>query len=61
MNVYETSGKPPFLLQRLTAVWEDSVRATHLLQNDKPCRGRRSLSAFVYEADMTEIQTMCFK
>lgn len=29
MNIYEVEQKTPRLFERLTAVWEDFVRATH--------------------------------
>lgn len=34
MNIYEVEQKTPRLLERLTAVWEDSVRATHAFLPD---------------------------
>ena len=34
MNIYEVKTRTPLLLQSLLAVWEDSVRATHLFLSD---------------------------
>lgn len=34
MNIYEIHEKTPQLLERLTTVWEESVRATHLFLSD---------------------------
>lgn len=34
MNIYEVQARTPLLLQSLLAVWEDSVRATHLFLSD---------------------------
>lgn len=34
MNIYEVEQKTPRLFERLTAVWEDSVRANHAFLPD---------------------------
>lgn len=34
MKIYEIHKKTPQLIERLTEVWEDSVRATHLFLSD---------------------------
>ena len=34
MNLYEVSQREPQLIYQLTAIWEDSVRATHLFLSE---------------------------
>lgn len=34
MHIYELSHREPAVMERLLAVWEDSVRATHLFLSD---------------------------
>lgn len=40
MNIYEVPSRPPSLIQSLVAVWEASVRATHLFLSDVEIRHR---------------------
>ena len=34
MNLYEVTQREPQLIYQLTAIWEDSVRATHLFLSE---------------------------
>ena len=41
MHIYELSHREPAVMERLLAVWEDSVRATHLFLSDAEVKAIR--------------------
>ena len=47
MNLYEVSQREPQLICQLTAIWEDSVRATHLFLSEAKIQ---TIKAYVPQA-----------
>ena len=47
MNLYEVSQREPQLIYQLTAIWEDSVRATHLFLSEAEIQ---TIKAYVPQA-----------
>ena len=47
MNLYEVSQREPQLIYQLTAIWEDSVRATHLFLSEAKIQ---TIKAYVPQA-----------
>ena len=47
MNLYEVTQREPQLIHQFTAIWEDSVRATHLFLSDAKIQ---TIKAYVPQA-----------
>ena len=63
MNIYETKDRNPQLIEQLMAIWEDSVRATHLfLSRDEVKRIKTYVPKFICTVShlvVAERKTLC--